>query len=50
VPVAFQGVDGLILLEQARALDKRRLVKRLGSVPDTVLRQVLKTLREIYEE
>jgi mRNA interferase MazF len=50
VPVTFQGVDGLILLEQARALDKRRLVKRLGRVPDTALRQVLKTLRELYEE
>ena len=50
VPVAFQGVEGLILLEQARALDKRRLVKRLGSVPDAVLKQVLKTLRELYEE
>ena len=50
VPVTFQGIDGLILLEQARALDKRRLVKRLGIVPDTVLRQALKTLRELYEE
>jgi mRNA interferase MazF len=50
VPVSFQGVDGLVLLEQSRALDKRRLVKRLGQVPDAVLRQVLRTLRELYEE
>jgi mRNA interferase MazF len=50
VPVSFQGVDGLILLEQSRALDKRRLVKRLGQVPDPVLRQVLRTLRELYED
>ncbi|KQS83254.1 MULTISPECIES: type II toxin-antitoxin system PemK/MazF family toxin [unclassified Rhizobium] len=50
VPVTFQGVSGLILLEQARALDKQRLVKRLGSVSDSVLRQTLKTLRELYEE
>jgi mRNA interferase MazF len=50
VPVSFQGVDGVVLLEQSRALDKRRLVKRLGQVPDAVLRQVLRTLRELYEE
>ncbi len=50
VPVTFQGVSGLVLLEQARALDKQRLVKRLGSVSDSVLRQTLKTLRELYEE
>lgn len=50
VPVSFQGVDGLILLEQSRTLDKRRLVKRLGQVPDAVLAQTLRTLRELYEE
>jgi mRNA interferase MazF len=50
VPVTFQGVTGLILLEQSRALDKQRLVKRLGSVSGSVLKQTLKTLRELYEE
>ncbi len=50
VPVSFQGVNGLILLEQSRALDKKRLVKRLGTVPAAVLRQTLRTLRELYEE
>ena len=50
VSVSFQGVDGLILLEQSRTLDKRRLVKRLGQVPDAVLAQTLRTLREMYEE
>jgi len=50
VAVSFQGVDGLILLEQARAVDKRRLVRCLGQVPEAVLKQVLRTLRELYEE
>lgn len=50
VALSFEGVDGLILLEQVRTLDKRRLVRRLGEVPDEVLRQVLRTLRELYEE
>lgn len=50
VTVSFQGVDGLILLEQARAVDKRRLVRRLGRIPDATLKQALRTLRELYEE
>lgn len=50
VPVRFHDVDGLILLEQSRALDKQRLRKRLGSVPDATLRQVLQTLRELYAD
>jgi len=50
VPVTFQGVSGLILLEQSRALDKQRLVKRLGAVSGVVLKQTLKTMRELYEE
>lgn len=50
VAVLFNGVEGLILLEQCRALDRRRLVKRLGAVPDAVLKEALRTLRELYEE
>ncbi|MBN9436864.1 type II toxin-antitoxin system PemK/MazF family toxin [Bosea sp. (in: a-proteobacteria)] len=50
IPVRFDGVDGLILLEQSRALDKRRLLKRLGQVPEETLAQVLRTLRELYED
>ncbi|MGC1576159.1 MAG: type II toxin-antitoxin system PemK/MazF family toxin [Beijerinckiaceae bacterium] len=50
VPVKFCGVTGLILVEQSRALDKQRLVKKLGAVPDAVLSRVLKTLRQLYEE
>jgi mRNA interferase MazF len=50
VPVTFQGVSGLILLEQSRALDKQRLVEHLGSVSGGVLKQTLKTLRELYDE
>jgi mRNA-degrading endonuclease toxin of MazEF toxin-antitoxin module len=48
--VKFRGVTGLILLEQSPAHDEQRLVKKLGAVPDAVLSQVLKTLRELYVE
>lgn len=50
VPVQFQGIDGLILLEQSRALDKQRLRKKLGSVSNATLGQVLQTLRELYAD
>ncbi len=50
VPVTFDGVDGLILLEQARAIDKKRLVKRLGAVPPEALARALEVLRELYSE
>lgn len=50
IPVTFQGINGLILLAQSRVLDKKRLVKRLGTVPAAVLKQTLRTLRELYEE
>lgn len=48
VPISLDGKDGLVLLEQCRALDKRRLVKRLGTVPAPVLDQVLATLRDMF--
>ena len=37
VKVSLQGKDGLILLDQIRTLDKKRLVKRRGAVSDTTL-------------
>lgn len=50
IPVAFQGINGLILLEHSRVLDRKRLVKRLGTVLAAVLKQTLRTLRELYGE
>jgi len=50
IPVRFQGRSGLILLEQIRALDKRRLVRRLGTVGRDRLSATLSTLREMFEE
>ena len=50
IPVRFQGRSGLILLEQIRALDKRRLIRRLGRVGRDRLSATLATLREMFEE
>jgi mRNA interferase MazF len=50
IPVVFQGRSGLILLDQLRALDKARLIRRLGAVDADTLAAALATLREIFEE
>ena len=42
--------DDLILLDQMRTLDKQRLVRRLGGVTASTLRQTLAVLREMFEE
>lgn len=50
IAVRHSGKHGLILLDQIRAIDKTRLVKRSGSLSAPVLRAMLATLREIFEE
>jgi mRNA interferase MazF len=50
IPVVFQGRAGFILLDQLRAMDRLRLVRRLGTVPRETLMRTLATLREIFEE
>ncbi|HEX6860468.1 MAG TPA: type II toxin-antitoxin system PemK/MazF family toxin [Caulobacteraceae bacterium] len=50
VEIRFQGKTGLILLDQARAVDKIRLVRRLGSVEAQTLQATLSTLREVFED
>ena len=50
IPVSFQGKHGLILLEQMRALDKQRLVRRLGEIERKTLRATLAGLRDMFAE
>ena len=50
IPVRFHGRSGLILLEQTRALDKRRLIRRLGTISRNTQSRTLATLREMFEE
>ena len=50
VPVKFAGKNGLVLLEQVRALDKSRLVRRLGSVDSRALTAALAILCEMFAE
>lgn len=48
VPVKFQGKTGLILLDQARAIDKARLAKRMGKVTDATLAATLAVLQAMF--
>jgi len=48
VPVKFSNKEGLILLEQIRVLDKRRLMRRLGTVERKTMSAVLLTLQHIF--
>lgn len=48
VVVSFGGKRGLILLDQIRTIDQRRLVKRLGKVTPRTLDESLAALQEIF--
>ncbi len=48
VPLSFQGKEGLILLDQIRTVDKVRLVKRMGAVPNATLQQALQVMQELF--
>jgi mRNA interferase MazF len=50
IPVTFKRKQGLILLDQIRAIDKVRLVKKEGSVADKTLLDTLRTLQEVFAE
>jgi len=48
VPCRFAGKHGQIVVDQIRAVDKARLVKRLGKLPAQVQQRVLTTLAELF--
>ena len=50
IGVTHAGRKGLILLDQIRAVDKTRLVKRTGAVSAKTLTTTLKTLQEVFAE
>ena len=48
VPITHDGKKGLILLDQMRAIDKTRLVKKLGNIGAKTLHSTLNTLQETF--
>jgi mRNA interferase MazF len=50
IPLRHSGKEGLILLDQIRAIDKNRLVKRAGTIAPQTLRATLTALGEVFAE
>ena len=48
IPCKFSGKLGHIVLDQVRAVDRGRLVRKLGSVGRPMLMAALKTLQEMF--
>ncbi len=48
VAVRFKGKDGLIVAEQVRAVDRTRLVKRLGALEARTLSAVLGVMGRMF--
>ena len=47
--INFEQKDGLVLLDQIRAVDKTRLVKKLGNVDKRTSKEISKTLVTMFE-
>ena len=48
VPCRFRGKDGMVVLDQMRAVDRARLVRRLGRISQTNAETVLALLAEFF--
>ena len=48
IPIHFAAKDGLLLLDQTRAVDKRRLKKSMGTATDQTLQDALGGLQELF--
>ena len=49
VPCTVQGTAGQVVLDQIRAVDKTRLVKKLGRLSPSASDRVLSVLGEMFE-
>lgn len=48
VPVLFRGRSGLILLDQIRTVDRKRLVTRLGTIDSATVTATLSVLTGMF--
>ena len=49
IALTFQGISGLVLLDQLRTIDKTRLIKKLGRIQTKTLTTTLQKLKELFE-
>jgi mRNA interferase MazF len=50
VETHLDGKEGMIVLDHIRSVDKRRLVRKIGTAPPDMLSETLTTLRTIFDE
>ena len=50
VDCTFQGVEGQVVLDQIRAVDKTRLVRKLGRLSPTAADRLLGVLLEMFQK
>ncbi len=48
VPCHFQGKKGQVILDQIRAVDKQRLLKRVGRIASITQQELLQTLAALF--
>ncbi len=48
IPIRHAGKQGLVVLDQLRTVDKRRLVKQVGTSAVPTLQAILSTLQEMF--
>ena len=46
--ITFQDKNGLVLLDQIRAVDKSRLIKKIGVVDPAIAKEIADTLVEMF--
>jgi len=50
IDCTFQGVEGQVVLDQIRTVDKARLVKKLGQLSQTSGDRILDILTEMFQK
>jgi mRNA interferase MazF len=50
VACQFQGKEGQVVLDQIRTIDKKRLVRKLGTLDEDVRSEIFSTLAELFAE
>ena len=48
IALTFQGKKGMVVLDQIRTIDKERLVKKLGALPETTAKKIGALLGEMF--
>ena len=47
--IEFDNKEGLVLLDQIRAIDKKRIIKKIGQVETNTSKEIIETLLEMFK-